>query len=207
MSGGRSNKLVVFCGLDGSGKTTQLRMLAERLEHVGIEPLRTKQPTDDYRQLAEVRAFLSAGGDLHAARSLARLAAEDRRRHLAEVIEPALAAGRWVLCDRYLYSSIAYFRQRGIDRDTIVQLNGAVRRPDHAFLLDVPVPELVRRITARDGALANFEERDTRRLDAIRSHFLEERGLEILDGKQSAAALSRTIWQRVVPAPEIGSAR
>src|SRR5688500_9154814 len=100
-------KLIVFCGFDGCGKSTQIERLARNLEAAGKSVLITKQPSDWYRESRIVRDFLAKGGCATKAKILALYAAADRLKHVHEVILPAVRAGKHVICDRYVYSSIA----------------------------------------------------------------------------------------------------
>src|SRR5688572_5725344 len=101
--------LISIVGFDGSGKTTQIENVASALRATGREVIETRQPTDWYRELAEVRTFHDHGGSADSAHILALLAAADRRRHVMEVIDPALARGAVVLCDRYVYATFGVF--------------------------------------------------------------------------------------------------
>jgi len=110
-----SGKLFVVCGIDGSGKSTQISNLARYLEEKSYEVVKTRQPTDMYRQDAVVRAALNLDISPHVvAEELALFSAFDRARHIREVINPALAQGKIVLSDRYVYSTFAYFLSRGL---------------------------------------------------------------------------------------------
>jgi len=150
--------LIAVCGFDGSGKTTQIERLAKRLTDEGKHVIVTRQPTNWYRQNPEVRAYLDSGRNIDA-KYLALLAAADRRRHVQDVITPALTAGKWVICDRYVYSSFAYFSARGVDVSFVQNINIDVPKPDLSIYLDVHVEILLARLKARDGENLKFEER------------------------------------------------
>ncbi|MER9593950.1 dTMP kinase [Mesorhizobium sp. M0244] len=162
--------LVTFCGFDGSGKTTQIEILAERLRAIGHDVLITRQPTSWYRQVPEVRSFLDSGAGGERVRMIALLAAADRLRHIVDTIDPALAGGQTVLCDRYVFDTFALFTARGVDTDFLTRINEGVPRPDVAFYLDVPTPELLRRLRKRDQSL-KYEERSPEIIDEIKSRY------------------------------------
>jgi dTMP kinase len=183
----RPGRLVTVVGFDGSGKTTQIESLSAALRAAGHEVVETRQPTDWYRRLTEVQAFHSAGGSVETAHILALLAAADRRRHVLEVVEPALARGAWVLCDRYVYATYGVFVHRGVDAEFLTTANNGIPRPDHAFYLEVPTEELQQRLRARDGANLQFEEKSADRIGSIlRSYEEMEDELVVVDGSAPA---------------------
>ena len=131
-----TGRFIVFEGGEGSGKSTQAELLARR-----IGALLTRQPGGTAVG-ASIRALLldPATGELDP-RAEALLMAADRAQHVAEVIRPALAAGRDVVCDRYAHSSVAYQGfGRGLDADEVARLSGWASGelwPDLVVLLDV----------------------------------------------------------------------
>lgn len=135
-------------GLDGSGKSTQARLLAERLLAEGREVVVTREPGGT-RLGEEIRALLLHGGDV-APWAEAALYAASRAQHVAEVIRPALARGAIVVCDRYLDSSAAYQGAgRGLGLDRILELNLAVvggLLPDTTFLLRLDADQATARM-------------------------------------------------------------
>lgn len=145
---------VTFEGIDRSGKTTQSRLLAEAL---GDEALSVREPGGT--ELGErVRAILKDASVPLGPESEALLFAAARSQLVAEVILPALAAGRVVISDRFLDSSLAYQGgARALGVDVVEQLNGVATRglrPDLTVLLDLPV----RAAAARAGEADRFED-------------------------------------------------
>lgn len=162
-----SGTLISIVGFDGSGKTTQIERVAARLRQQGHEVVETRQPTDWYRQLSKVQSFLAEGGSTETAHILALLAAADRRQHVHEVIEPALARGAVVLCDRYVYATFGVFVHRGVDSDFLATINSGIPRPAYAFYLKMSAEDLVRRLKERDGDELQHEERSVDRIESI----------------------------------------
>ena len=161
----RSPLFIVFEGIDGAGKSTQAKMLADRLAQSRVPVLLTAEPSDSPAGLS-IKSMKSRA----AAEEEARLFTEDRRHHVEYVIEPALREGRTVICDRYIYSSAAYQGARGIDPQAIISTNREFARPaDVTFLLEVPVEEALARIASkRAEGYSPFELReDLMAVDAI----------------------------------------
>jgi dTMP kinase len=142
-------RLIAFEGCDASGKTTQARLLADR-----IGALWTREPGDTPAG-ARIRSLLldhsPEGASLHP-RTEALLMAADRAQHVTEVIEPALASGRHVVTDRFLASSVAYQgAARALGTDDVRRLSlwaTAGRVPDLTVLLRVTLDVALRRLRA-----------------------------------------------------------
>ena len=143
-------RLLTFCGLDGSGKTTMMRRLITDLEKK-YNLFITKQPTDYVRKSEIFRTYMdSPNHDAFDYRSLSLLAASDRLQHVNKVIEPAMEKGQIVLSDRYYYSCLANLRARGFSEDAwIYEIAESVIQPDVAFFFDVPVEIAVSRVRNR----------------------------------------------------------
>lgn len=132
---------IVLEGPDASGKSTQLKLLSQALSARGIRVVATREPggTPLGQKLREV--LLHPGSSMRPLTELFLMVA-DRHEHVEEVIKPALAQGKWVICSRYTLSSLAYQgRGRGLPLELIHKLNELVTgglQPDYVFLLDLP---------------------------------------------------------------------
>lgn len=134
---------ITFEGTEGSGKTTQIRAAADWLRNRGINCICTREPGSTAIG-AKIRAIVLDPDSReldHMAELLLYMA--DRSQHIAEVIRPALAEGKTVLCDRYFDATLAYQGYaRGLDRNLLKNLHHLLfdnLRPDLTFLLDLPV--------------------------------------------------------------------
>ncbi len=142
-------RFISFEGVDGSGKSTQARRLAAALRADGATVIETREPGGTVLGEAVRGIVLSADTGALDLTAEAHLFAAARAQHVAEVIRPARARGDWVLCDRFVDSSLAYQgggRQMGID--VVWNINrGAVDgcMPDLTLLIDVPVDVASRR--------------------------------------------------------------
>lgn len=187
--------LVVIEGIDGAGKSTLARNLAQRLEGIGHEVLHTREPTDGPFG-RRIRALASSKRDRVPPDEEWRLFHEDRRIHVEEVIRPALAAGTIVVQDRSWHSTVAYQGERGLDR---TMLQNAERRiapdPDLLLVVDIPPDTALQRIRDTRGQTDDFEELGA--LRRLRSVFVEFEGAVVLDGLTEASALLEDAFERV----------
>tara|TARA_Y100000589_G_scaffold325489_1_gene363489 strand:+ start:1240 stop:1872 length:633 start_codon:yes stop_codon:yes gene_type:complete len=167
---------LTFEGTEGVGKSTQLKNAAEMLESAGVPVLVTREPGGT--PMAEaIRELLLAPREelVHELTELLLMFAA-RAQHLHTRILPALAAGQWVLCDRFTDATFAYQGGgRGVSRDIIGQLETLVQgsvRPDHVILLDAPVAVGMARARHR-GALDRFEQESVAFFERIRAAYHE----------------------------------
>jgi dTMP kinase len=188
-----NGRLIVFEGIDGCGKSTQIERLAVRLREAGHEVVQTREPTDGEHG-RKIRGLAKSGGDVPHDEEL-RWFIADRREHVGGVIAPALAAGKIVLSDRYFLSTVAYQGARGSDPAALLAASEAeFPLPDLALLFLLPPEEGLARVRARGCALeAHFEEIEyLGRVDAI------FRGLELpylmrVDGSADEAAVELSV--------------
>ncbi len=136
-------RLISFEGGDGSGKTTQLRLLENYLVSRGKLCLCTREPGGTTLGEMIRQVLLEGGREEITSPTELFLYLADRAQHVHEVIRPALASGRLVLCDRFTDSTLAYQGYgRGVDLDMLRRLNQVASHgitPDLTFLLDCPV--------------------------------------------------------------------
>ena len=155
-----AGRLLVFEGLDGCGKSTQIERLSRALREAGGDVLLTCEPTHGPwgRRLRE----MARGGEPVAAEEELRWFVEDRREHVAQILAPGLEAGRIVLTDRYYLSTVAYQGARGLDWRRILEASEAeFPLPDLVLLLEIEPAVGLARARARGQALETaYERRD-----------------------------------------------
>jgi dTMP kinase len=148
-----TGRFVTLEGGEGTGKSTQIRALAETLRRRGLEVVETREPGGSPGAEAIRKLLLH---DQHwTAEAEALLFAAARADHVARTIRPALEAGKWVLCDRFVDSSIAYQGGAGgLGFDSVRALHSFGSHgflPDRTLLLDLPEGEADRRAKGRDA--------------------------------------------------------
>lgn len=152
MTGGR---FIAFEGGEGMGKSTQARLLVDALGKRGIEAVLTREPggTAGAEAIRELLLHPPEGGWNKEAEAL--LFAAARSDHVAKKIAPALAAGRWVVCDRFLDSSRAYQGiAGGLGDDQVLALHAVGSsglKPDLTIVIDAPASKVAQRLETRDG--------------------------------------------------------
>lgn len=187
--------LLAFEGIDGSGKSTQAKWLVAWARAQGYEVVSSREPTDGPwgRRIREARftARLSPEDELHAF-------LEDRREHVATVINPALARGALVVVDRYYYSTVAYQGARGLDPAELLAKNRAFAPvPDLVVLVDVRPEQALERIHARGQGQDLFE--DPGALARVRARFLAlvDDHVAVIDGGRDAEAVFADVLAQV----------
>ncbi len=173
---------ITFEGIEGCGKTTQVRRFVKRLERRGISLVTTLEPGGT-RIGKHIRNILLDSGNKNLS-SLAELIlyAADRAQHVEEVIKPALEEGKWVICDRFLDATVAYQGMaRGQDMELIRILNEKATQgiwPDITYLLDCPADMGLARALKRNEAQSQksqdrFEREALDFHKAVRKGYLE----------------------------------
>ena len=151
--------LIVFEGIAGTGKSTQIDLLARYLRARGLEVETDFEPTRGPWGMKVREAALS--GERLSVEDEIECLLQDRREHVRGFIEPALAAGKWVLLDRYYLSMMAYQGASGANVEQLREMNEEFATiPDVAFWLDIPVEDALQRMNARGNGHDAFEHED-----------------------------------------------
>ncbi|WP_374406626.1 dTMP kinase [Pelagerythrobacter sp.] len=154
-----TGRFIALEGGEGSGKSTQARLLADALAARGIDAVLTREPGGTPGAEAIRTLLLDPPGEGWGAQAEALLFAAARSDHVARLIRPALAAGRWVVCDRFVDSSRAYQGGAGGVGDDAVRslhtIGSDSLRPDLTLLIEVSPEVAASRVTARDGDAAD----------------------------------------------------
>lgn len=152
-------KFIALEGGEGAGKSTQARLLADALRNRGVDVVTTREPGGTTGAEAVRTLLLATQGDGWRPRAEALLFAAARSDHVERLIEPALAAGKWVVCDRFVDSSRAYQGGAGGLSDAeimalhVIGSHGLL--PDVTFLIDVSPEEAAKRLARRDAGIAD----------------------------------------------------
>ncbi|MBS7638772.1 dTMP kinase [Candidatus Bathyarchaeota archaeon] len=182
---------IAFEGIDGSGKSTLVRLTYEMLSRRGLQAVRTKEPSSGpigrfiRAQIGEMDGRMSAW-------ALALLFAADRLDHAERLIRPSLERGLIVLSDRYLYSSLAYQGAEGVSWEWIRELNRLAPKPDLCILLDVSPETGMRRIGGRPKTI--FEnERLQERVRRLYLELVEEGEIIRVDAERPLKEVQRDV--------------
>jgi len=210
---------ITFEGIEGCGKSTQLRLAAARLTAAGHGVVVTREPGGCPIADAIRAILLDAGNSAMVPMTELLLYGAARAQHVAEVVEPALDAGKIVLCDRFTDSTLAYQGYgRDLDRELIARLNTLAAssiRPDLTIVLDCPVEVGLARAMARINSFdtareERFEQESLLFHERIRGGFLslaaaEPRRFVVLDGsrgiEETEALVTEAIMSRLPVSP------
>jgi dTMP kinase len=169
-----AGRFITFEGGEGAGKSTQARRLAAHLCACGLPVLLTREPGGSPGAEAIRQALLGGQGFDPVAEAMLLFAG--RREHVVQTIRPALAAGFWVLCDRFADSTLAYqVHGLGMPRrsfDTLAALALEGLRPDLTLILDLPPAAGMARALARGVAADRYERLDAAFHARVRAGFL-----------------------------------
>ena len=207
-----TGRFITFEGGEGCGKSTQVRLLAERLRAAGLEVLLTREPGGTV--LAEkIRSLVrEESGDPPNARAETLLFLASRAQVVAEVIRPALAEGKWVLCDRFADSTFAYQGYgRGLDLQELRRLNAFATDgliPDRTILLDVSPATASSRMRLREQATHTAADRMEKAGDAFHARlkrgFLEMAAAEperfvVIAADGGVDEVAEDVWNSIRP--------
>src|SRR5215470_14387101 len=201
----RKNLFIAMEGLDGSGKSTQVKPLAENLRVLGHNVYTTTEPTQSRIGLMIKDIFKHKMEADH--RTIAALYAADRLEHILNKTHgllKKLEEGYTVITDRYYFSSYAYHGTH-MDMDWVIELNSLTAdflRPDLNIFIDVPVDVCVKRLNRGRNLTELYE--DEENLNNVRKKYFEafeklgdKEKIFITDGNRSVDLISKDIWQQV----------
>ena len=190
-----------FEGIDGSGKSTQARLLAASLRHAGHEVVLTREPGGSPGAEEIRRLVLEGASDRWSAKTEILLFTAARRDHLEKTIQPALARGAVVITDRFADSTRMY---QGISRGDLGQVVDDLHalmigvEPDLTFLVDLPAETGLARAQARAGAEMRFEGMGLALQTQMRSGFLalaaRHPRFAVIDGSKAQDQIAAEIW-------------
>ena len=196
MSHANQARFITLEGGEGTGKSTQIKLLASHLQSLGLDVLTTREPEGPIRNLL-------VNGDaewLPQSEALLHFAA--RFEHLSNVVRPALAAGQWVVCDRFADSSMAY---QGIVQgagagfvNELYQLVAGDFAPDLTLVLDLPIEIGLMRASERGVGEDRYERMGTAFHTQLRQAFIDIARMNadrcrLIDANRSIEAVSEHI--------------
>lgn len=205
----RRGRFITIEGSEGAGKSTCLQQISNTLQRLAIPHRITREPGGTGLSEA-IRALLLAPRteQVHPMTELLLLFA-GRAQHIHELIEPALAAGIWVVSDRFTDATYAYQGGgRGMSQPLIAQLETLVQgdlRPDLTLFLDLPVADGLLRIRGRDGELDRFEREQIDFFERVRGCYLarsqaEPQRIRRIDAAAPLAGVTAAIEQTLLAA-------
>jgi dTMP kinase len=187
-------RFIVFEGPNGVGKSAVSAAFADKLRELDVQALLTTEPTH-----SAYGAALRAAETQLSGRALALAVAADRVWHMENEVEPALSRGEWVVCDRYLPSSLVLQRLDGVPVDLIWQLNEPLLIPDLTIFLQAGTEVLRSRLDARPTR-TRFEQQDGARERLYYEHAIDD--VTQRDWPSEVISSDRTIAETVGAALE-----
>jgi thymidylate kinase len=188
--------LIVFEGVDGAGKSTQARLLYERLTKAQFEAELSKEPTEGTWG-KKLRKLIDGGRGEVGPQEELEWFIKDRFQHAEEIIKPGLKNNKMIILDRYYFSTIAYQGALGVDPQEIEKRNNEFApEPNLLFLIEIPPGAGIKRIKeSREKETDSFERENYLLKVSQIFHSLEKPFLYRLSGEKSVQKLSDQIWE------------
>ena len=191
---------IVLDGLDGSGKGEMVNRLASYLESKSHKVLKTTEPTDSEYGKKAKEISLNEQDPMKGSEECLRLYTKDREEHLKNEILPALSQGITVISDRYYYSTMAYQNVQGIALSKVIEANKGFRKPDIAFILDIPAKLALERIGKRGNQIEKFEKYDF--IVILKDKFLNlfthiDHNIKVIDASKSKEQVFNQIKKEI----------
>jgi dTMP kinase len=185
---------LVIEGLDGSGKTTQAALLTEKLSKnykvlLTAEPSRGKIGTFIRESCLYEKVRLPTEAE-------ALLFAADRIEHMQKELKPALDEGKLVICDRYVYSSLAYQGSAGLSLDWIKTINARALQPDFSIFIDVPPQKVIERLQRKKSVMETLETQQ--KVREVYLKYVEKGELIRVDGDRDKALVANELYTKVM---------
>jgi dTMP kinase len=187
------NKGVFICieGLDGSGKTTHAHRVVRNLKKNGFDAVYTTEPST-----GDLGKFIRSSAVLEGKKRVPRvvealLFALDRIEHLEKDVKPALEAGKIVISDRCVYSSLAYQGAAGLDLTWIEEINRMALPADLAIYIDVPPEVVVKRIRRKKSVMETLDTQ--RKVQSVYMKYVTNGQLVAVDGDKRKASVTESI--------------
>jgi dTMP kinase len=203
-----AGRFITFEGGEGAGKSTQISILADRLNGANHQTITTREPGGSTGAEIVRHLVLSGMGKFLGADAEALLFAAARDDHVHQVIEPALQRGIWVLCDRFTDSTRVYQGKLGKVNPALIEAMERVTigglKPDLTLILDVPVAVGLRRAVLRRGKAAadRFEQEDIAFHERLREAYRqiaadEPQRCALIDANADQETVAARIWSAV----------
>jgi dTMP kinase len=201
-----AGRFITFEGGEGGGKSTQVRLLSDRLSRAGVDVVTTREPGGS-PGAESLRELLVKGSiDRWSPMTETLILYAARRDHLERLIQPALVRGAWVISDRFADSTRAYQGAAGgVDPAFISELERTVlagAQPDLTFVLDLPAADGLARAGRRGGDESRFEDKGLAFHERLRQEFLmiakrEPDRCLVVEASHTIEAVSDVIWTRI----------
>jgi dTMP kinase len=191
-----SKRGIFICieGLDGSGKTTQARLLTKMLSK-SFNAIYTAEPSHGKTGTFIRECCLYEERRLPTAAE-ALLFAADRIEHIENEIKPALAEGKLVICDRYIYSSLAYQGSAGLSLAWIKKINSHALRPDFGVFIDVSPERVLERLERKKSVMETLQIQQ--KVREVYLKFVEKSELIRIDGDKPKDAVADALYSKVL---------
>jgi len=191
---GKKGIFIVIEGLDGSGKTTQAKLLARKLEKTH-KVLLTAEPS-----CGKIGAFIREDC-LYEEKRLpieaeALLFAADRIEHMYTEVKLALDEGKLVICDRYIYSSLAYQGSAGLSLEWIKTINARALQPDFSIFIDVPPERVIERLQRKKSIMENFETQQ--KVREVYLKYVDKGELVRINGDKPKDVVAEELYSKVL---------
>ncbi len=191
---GKKGMFIIIEGLDGSGKTTQANLLAKKLSQ-SYKILLTAEPS-----CGKIGAFIRESC-LYEDKRLpteaeALLFAADRIEHMNEEVKPALDEGKLVICDRYIYSSLAYQGYAGLSLEWIKTINARAIQPDFSIFIDVSPERVLERLQRKKSVMETLETQQ--KVREIYLKYVERGELVQIDGDKTQDVVAEQLYAKVL---------